>query len=242
MYRFVAALPLISLLSTTTAISLADFKPQIPSLPAECNTVYNFPIEECVAEDFQGDNACSDRCQNALQDLVPYVDRACRGVRVGADTIIAIFQSGNGVIRLCPNAQSLPAPLPPPPSGNPSRDPSRGPSGGSDDSLMEFAPTLGPADRSSSAFDLEGSTASPTDDDQPSRTGSGRGADVTDEASDGEDGDDDDDDGDDDGDDGGSGGGSPFDDEGGNSAAASSGPTLLCLAALFAAIGIFNVT
>ena len=236
MNRLVATLPLISLLSTAAAVSLADFKPQIPNLPANCNNVYTLPIEECVAEDFQGDNACSDRCVGALQELVPYVDRACRGVRVGADTIIGIFQAGNGVTRLCPNSRApVPAPVPPPSSGQDSF-------GDADDSPMQFAPPLEPDDQSSSAFDLEGSTAFPTDDDdddgfgasRPSQTGSGDGADETDDASDEEGGEDDEEGGD-------GADGSPFDEDAENDAISTSRPDLLCLALLLAALGTFNI-
>ena len=262
MYRLVATTSLISLLSTTiTAISLADFKPKIPALPARCETVYRYPVKECVPEDFQGDNACSDRCQGAIQALVPYVDRECAGVRVGADTIIGIFLAGNGVDRLCPNVRSpapapAPAPILPPPSEENPRGPSRGQSP-SQDSLrdgdnvsMEFAPTLGPSDEPSSTLNRAGSTATSTDDDirgsRPTRTASGDSADTTDEGDGEDDGEDDDDDDDgDDGDDGGGGGGgggSPFDDEGGNGAISSYKPNVLCLMALLAAFGIFNIT
>lgn len=246
MYRHLAIISLVSFLSTTTtAVSLADFKPKIPSLPARCETVYRYPIEECVPEDFQGDNACSDQCQSALEDLVPFVNRECAGVRVGADTIIGIFLAGNGVTRLCPSSLApVPAPLPSPPSENNSGGPSRG-QNPSEDSLVDddipsviFAPTEGLTDNTSLAFDRAGPAATPTDDDtRGSQSTDSASSDSTNTEDEG-----DSEDGSDDGEDGGGGGGSPFDDEGGNSAISSSNPNVLCLMVFLAAFGIIHIT
>lgn len=248
MYRHLAIVSLVSFLSTTTtAVSLADFKPKIPSLPARCETVYRYPIEECVPEDFQGDNACSDRCQSALEDLVPFVDRECAGVRVGADTIIGIFLAGNGVTRLCPSSLApVPAPLPPPPSENNSGGPSRG-QNPSEDSLVDddipsmiFAPTGGLTDNTSPTFDRAGPAATPTNDDtRGSRSTESASSDSTDTAGERSEDEGDSEDGSGDGEDGG--GGSPFDDEGGNNAISSSNPNILCLVVLLAAFGIINI-
>ena len=98
MSRFQAAFLCSLLLPQALAVSLADFKPYATDLSKGCEMVYTSQISGCQQSDFTS-GACSVKCVNALNALVPTVSSKCQGVT--GNNIIVAMMLGQGTSNLC---------------------------------------------------------------------------------------------------------------------------------------------
>ncbi|KFY23593.1 hypothetical protein V491_02485 [Pseudogymnoascus sp. VKM F-3775] len=79
----------------TSSISLGGNFQQLPfGITGQCRRVYNQPIENCSAQDFQVGGVCSQACVISLQNLSNTLNIVCPGVIVDSRTLLGrIFQN-----------------------------------------------------------------------------------------------------------------------------------------------------
>lgn len=93
----------------TSSISLGGNFQQLPfGITGECRTIYNSPIENCSARDFQADGACSQACVASLETISNTLNTACPGIIVDSRTLLGrIFR--NKLIEAVCNAVEVPS-------------------------------------------------------------------------------------------------------------------------------------
>lgn len=93
---------LISLVSTTSAISLNDLQPiQDGVLPMACSLVYHATIQGCTAADFASGQRCSSTCRSGMRTIEDQVDSSCADVDAAANSVLSLAQKGLLIIQAC---------------------------------------------------------------------------------------------------------------------------------------------
>jgi hypothetical protein len=93
----------------SSPISLGGNFQQLPfGITGECRTVYNLPIKDCYAEDFQSRSACSQACVLSLEKLSNTLNTVCPGVIVDSRTLLGLIFQNRLVQSVC-NAIEAPS-------------------------------------------------------------------------------------------------------------------------------------
>ncbi|KFX98248.1 hypothetical protein V490_02398 [Pseudogymnoascus sp. VKM F-3557] len=99
------SLSLLLLATTVQAASSISLGGNFQSLPfgvtGECRTVYNTPIENCSAKDFQAHGACSQACVISLGRLSSTLNKVCPGIIVDSRTLLGRIFQGQLIESVC---------------------------------------------------------------------------------------------------------------------------------------------
>ncbi|KAI1115008.1 hypothetical protein F5Y14DRAFT_450369 [Nemania sp. NC0429] len=99
---------LLFIASTVSAVSLQDFQDitivQVPSL--SCLGAYGSRIHGCSRRDFRGNDRCSDRCAEGIQQEQANVIAACKNIAVNDKSLLGLALQGGLLDALCPNFQT----------------------------------------------------------------------------------------------------------------------------------------
>ncbi|KAI3336527.1 hypothetical protein HD806DRAFT_8829 [Xylariaceae sp. AK1471] len=100
---------LLSIASTTSAVSLQDFQPitiiQIPSL--SCLGAYGRTIRGCDSGDFKGGVQCSASCAKGVQEEEVTIMAACKNIdNVNSKSLLGLALRGGLLGALCPGLQA----------------------------------------------------------------------------------------------------------------------------------------
>ncbi|TID24135.1 PQ loop repeat protein [Venturia nashicola] len=100
--------PHISIVTAATDYTIASFDSTLdPGLTSACNAVYTQAIPSCQPSDFSAINPCSATCLQSLQTLQNAAQSACMNQNMPAQSMLAYFRDGTGVLELCPTLKQV---------------------------------------------------------------------------------------------------------------------------------------